>query len=105
MATKTKVTTEIKTVTDEKLHDAIRQKLEYKRIKEEAEAIIKQLDAEIKAAVEDSGENQIICGEYKVTLSKYVRETVSASKVKKFVSDEVFEQVVSRTMTTKLTVS
>lgn len=100
----TKNVKEITVIQDEELRKIIKERLEYKRIKEEAEQIIKSLDEKIKAALESAGDTTIICGEHKVSLSKFIRETVSAKEVKKFVSDEVFEQVVSRTETERLTI-
>ena len=105
MATTTKTTkTDIVTVTDTELLRIIEERQSYKHMIEEAEALVKEFDAKIKEAIEASGSNTILCGEHKVSLSKYTRETVSAKDVKKFVSDELFEQLVTRTIATRLTV-
>jgi len=66
--------------------------------------MVKELGAKITDAVEKSGTNTINVGCHKVSLSKYTRESVSAKDVKALVSAEVFEKLVSRTMTTRLTV-
>jgi hypothetical protein len=71
---------------------------------EEAEAILKGLDQQIKDYIEETGEVTFICGEHKVSYSKYTRESISAKDVKKYISDEVFNQIVSRTVSTRLTV-
>lgn len=103
MATKTKAT-EIPVIVNEDLRKALDDKIMYKRMIEEIEAIVKGLDEQIKTAIEESGETTIICGDHKASLSTYVRESVSAKDVKKYVSEEVYEEIVSRTMTTRLTV-
>ena len=102
--TKTTKTEEIITITDADLLNAIEERQKYKQIIEEAEAIVKEFDAKIREAIENSGSNVVFCGEHKVSLSKFTRETVSAKDVRKFVSDELFEQLVTRTIATRLTV-
>lgn len=95
---------EIVTVKNSELLRIIEDRQSYKNMVDELQSIIKQMDSAILQAVEDSGSNTILVGEHKVTVSKYTRESVSAKDVKKFVSEEVFEQLVSRTMSTRLTV-
>lgn len=95
---------EIVTITDEKLLRIIEDRQSYKNLIDEAEKLIKEFDKAITEAVEKSGSNTIMVGCHKVTMSKYTRETVSAKDVKKLVSDEVFEQLVNRKLSTRLTV-
>ena len=95
---------EIVTITDEKLLCIIEDRQSYKNLIDEAEKLIKEFDKAITEAVEKSGSNTIMVGCHKVTMSKYTRETVSAKDVKKLVSDEVFEQLVNRKLSTRLTV-
>ena len=102
--TKTNVMEDIVTINNPELLTVIEERQKYKQIIEEAEAIVKEFDAKIKKAIENSGSNIVFCGEHKVSLSKFTKETVSAKEVKKFVSDELFEQLVTRTITTRLTV-
>lgn len=103
MKTATK-TNEIITVVDQELLTAIEERQKYKNLIDEAENIVKELDAKIKEAVENSGSNVIICGEHKVTLSKVTQERVSAKDVKPILSEELFERIVNRSITTRLTV-
>ena len=98
------VKNEIVTITDVELLKAIEDRQAYKNMIDEAERIVKELDAKIKKAIEDSGSNTIICGEHKAILSKYTQERVSAKDVKGILSAELFEQIVSRSISTRLTV-
>lgn len=105
MATKKNTETkEIVTVNDAELLAIIEQRQEYKNMIDEAKRIVEELDAKIKEAIENSGSNEIIVGCHKATLSKYVKESVSTSDVKSIVSQELFDKIAKRTMTTRLTV-
>lgn len=99
--TKTK---EIITITSDELLSIIEERQSYKNMIDEIKKILEELDAKIKKAIEDSGSSTIIVGEHKASLSKFVRESVSAEDVKKYVSDEVFESIVKRNLVTRLTV-
>lgn len=101
--TKTKISEDIITITDPELLKAVEEYQSYKNLIDEATKAVKELGAKITEAVENSGSNVINVGCHKVSLSKYTRESVSAKDVKSILSAEVFEQLVSRTMTTRLT--
>lgn len=103
-ATKTKTNEEIKTITDEKLLKAIEEYQSYKNLIDEAKEQVEALKAIITEAIEASGTNKVIVGEHKLTLSKFTSEKVSASEVKKLISSELFETIVSRSITTRLIV-
>lgn len=73
-----------------------------KALLEEAEARIKAIDSEIKKFMSDSNAPSAIIGDHKVTVSQYVKESVSAEKVKGIISESLFETIVTRTLVTRL---
>ena len=91
-------------INDEDLLTLIEQRQEWKALLEEGEQIIKAIEARIRTAVEESGASALVVGEHKVSLTKYTRETVSKDAVKKAVSPEVYESLVTRTTATRLTI-
>jgi hypothetical protein len=102
--TNKKTSNQVITITDTELLKVVEEYQSYKNLIDEATAIVKELGAKITEAVENSGTNTINVGCHKVSLSKYTRESVSAKDVKALVSTEVFEKLVCRTLTTRLTV-
>lgn len=75
-----------------------------KALLEEAEARIKAIDSEIKEFMSASNAPSAIIGDHKVTVSQYVKESVSAEKVKGIISESLFETIVTRTLVTRLIV-
>lgn len=60
------------------LEAVIKERMEYKRIKEEAEAKMKELDAVIKTAM--NGQQKLVVGPYKVALTEQNRTTIAAKE-------------------------
>lgn len=100
----TKTKEEVITLTNEQLLAMIEERQSYKHLIDEAEAIVKKLDTEIKKIVEDSGSHSVIVGTRKVSLSKYTRESVSVEAVRELLSQKAFEQVVTRKLITRLNI-
>ena len=104
MATKTTEKKKVTIVNDAELAAKLVYRHEMKALIEEAEASIREIDDAVKAFMETLDEPSALIGDYKVTLSKFVKESVSAKELRELVPEEIFEKVVSRTLVTRLTV-
>lgn len=105
MTTKTTEKKQVKIVNDQKeLAKMLAYRHEMKALIEEAEASVKEIDEAIKAFMTTLEEPSALIGDYKVTLSTFVKESVQAKALRELVSEEIFEQVVTRTLVTRLTV-
>lgn len=104
MAKKAKQEQVLVNVVDEMILRAVRQRQEWKMLIEQAEAELARQEEIIKQFMADSGHTAIAVGDHKVTVSTFVRETVSKDAVKEAVSAELFEKLVKRTPTTRLTI-
>jgi hypothetical protein len=75
-----------------------------KALIEEAEADVRKMDEKIKAFMETIDEPSAIIGDYKVTVSKYVKESISPKTAREVLDNVTFEQIVSRALVTRLTI-
>ncbi|MDR0986518.1 MAG: hypothetical protein LBL98_02320 [Ruminococcus sp.] len=68
-------------MSNNELHELIKELKEYKLLKEEAEARISELEGELKAEMTAQGKDKITVDEYKVALSIVTQQRIDSKRL------------------------
>ena len=74
-------------IINKRIEDNAKEYKEYKRIKTEAEARIAEIEAEIKAYMDENNITECFIGDYKVTYKVATRVNVDKDKVREMVGN------------------
>jgi translation initiation factor 2 alpha subunit (eIF-2alpha) len=94
----------IKNVQNAEVEEKIKQYKEYRTLKEQIEATMKNLSADIQDFLTEIGEDNIAVGEYKVKLTHYSKSTFDKNIVKEE-APELYEKASGSTDATRLTIN
>ena len=94
----------IKDVKNEEIRETLKRYKEYKVLKDQIEAEMKNITNDIKEFLNEIGEDNVAVGEYKVKLTTYDRPTFNKEVVLQE-APELYEKASGSTTVTKLTIN
>ncbi len=94
----------IKDVKNEEIKETIKRYKEYKVLKDQIEAEMKNITNDIKEFLNEIGEDNVAVGEYKIKLITYDKATFDKNIVLQE-APELYEKASGSTIVTKLTIN
>ena len=94
----------IKDIKNEEIKETIKRYKEYKVLKDQIEAEMKNITNDIKEFLNEIGEDNVAVGEYKIKLTTYDKATFDKNIVLQE-APELYEKASSSTIVTKLTIN
>lgn len=94
----------IKDIKNEEIRETLKKYKEYKVLKDQIEAEMKNITDDIKEFLKEIGEDNVAVGEYKIKLITYDKATFNKNTVLQE-APELYEKAFGSTTVTKLTIN